>query len=149
MGYITDLRKKIGHNTIIMPCACLLLEDGKGNLLLQKRKDDGKWSNHGGAIEIDESVEDALKREVKEELNIELIEFSLFGIYSGANYHHVYPNGDEVSAIDIVFLCSKYSGEISIQKDEVVEVKWFNKDNIPSNLSNNAKQSIMDYFNEK
>ena len=70
MRYISELRKIVGHRTLIMPCACVIIGDGKGNILLQKRVDDGTWGYHGGAIEIDESVEDALRREVYEELNI-------------------------------------------------------------------------------
>lgn len=149
VSYIKNLRKKIGHETLIMPCACLLIEDGYGNLLLQQRADDGKWSHHGGAIEIDESVDDALRREVKEELNLELDELSLFGIYSGAAYHHTYPNGDETSCIDIVYLCSKFHGEIKLQEDEVLQIKWFNQANLPHNISDNARQAIVDYFDKK
>lgn len=146
MSYIMDLRKMVGHRTLIMPCACVIIADGKGNILLQKRVDDGKWGYHGGSIEIDESVEDALRREVREELNIELDEIELFGIYSGAEYHHIYPNGDEVSAIDIVYVCSRYHGELKLQEEEVAEVAWFNKDNLPENMSDNPRKPILEYF---
>lgn len=149
MEYIRKLREYVGHETIIMPCACLLIEDDKGNLLLQRRADDNTWGLHGGAIEVDEAVEDALRREVREELNIELDEISLFHIYSGLNYHHIYPNEDETSCIDIVYLCSKYHGEMILQEKEVKEVRWFNKDNLPAGISNNAKQAIADYFIKK
>ena len=73
MSYISEIRKKVGHDTVIMPCACLIIDDGQGRVLLQKRADDGKWGYHGGAIEVDEKVEDALRREIKEELGITLI----------------------------------------------------------------------------
>lgn len=148
MGYISELRKIVGHRTLIMPCACLIIGDGKGNVLLQKREDDGKWGYHGGAVEIDESVEDALKREVREELNIEIDEVELFGVYSGPSYHHIYPNGDETSCIDIVYICHKYHGEIKLQKEEVLEIGWFNKMNLPDNLSDNPKQPIYDYLSK-
>ncbi|MBR0228178.1 MAG: NUDIX domain-containing protein [Clostridia bacterium] len=83
MGYIMELRKVVGHRTLIMPCAAVILEDGQGKILLQKRVDDGNWSYHGGAIETDESAEDAARREVREELNLELDELRLLGVYSG------------------------------------------------------------------
>lgn len=146
MGYISELRKIVGHRTLIMPCACVIIEDGEGNILLQKRVDDGKWGYHGGAMEIDESVEEALRREVREELNIELDEIRLLGAYSGASYHHVYPNGDEVSPIDIVYVCGKYHGELRLQKEEVSEIRWFNEENLPKNLTRSSRQPILDYF---
>lgn len=146
MGYISELCKLVGHRTLIMPCACLIIGDGKGNILLQKRVDDGTWGYHGGAVEIDESVEDALRREVKEELNIEPSEITLLGIYSGPQYHHVYPNGDHVSAIDIVYTCCSYTGEIALQEDEVTGLAWFSKATLPENISDNHKQPIIDYL---
>ncbi|MDE6656377.1 MAG: NUDIX domain-containing protein [Anaeroplasmataceae bacterium] len=146
MSYIMNLRKKVGHETIIMPCACVIIGDGKGSILLQQRRDDGKWGHHGGAIEVDENTLDAAKREIKEELNLDLDEVEFLGVYSGKKYHHIYPNGDEVSCIDIVYVCHKYHGDLNHTDGEVRQAKWFNKDNMPTNLSDNPKDAIRDYF---
>lgn len=129
-----------------MPCACVIIGDGKGNILLQQRNDDGKWGHHGGAIEVDESTLEAAKREVKEELNIDVNELELLGVYSGASYHHVYPNKDEVSCIDIVYVCHNFKGEIKYNDGEVQQVQWFSSNNLPQNLSENPKHAICDYF---
>ena len=145
-SYIKNLRQKIGHETIIMPCACVIIGDGKGKILLQQRQDDGKWGHHGGAVEIDENILDAAHREIKEELNIEMEDVGLLGIYSGKKYHHVYPNGDETSCIDIVYVCHKFKGEIGFEDGEVKQVKWFDKNSIPVNLSDNPKDAIRDYY---
>lgn len=145
-NYIKELRKKVGHETLIMPCACVIIGDGKGNILLQQRKDDHKWCDHGGAIEIDENTLDAVKREVKEELGIELDELELLGVYSGKSFHHIYPNGDETSCIDIVYVCHKFHGDIKYLDGEVLDTKWFTKDNLPSNISDNPKVAIKDYY---
>ncbi|MGB4984952.1 MAG: NUDIX domain-containing protein [Erysipelotrichaceae bacterium] len=146
MSYIQFLRQHIGHQTIIMPCACALIVNEKKELLLQKRVDDGCWSYHGGSIEVDESVEQALKREVKEELNIDIEQYQLFNIYSGQQFHHIYPNGDNVSPIDIVYLCTKYNGDIKLQVEEVSEIGWFNENNLPQNISKGVVPVINDYF---
>lgn len=145
MSYIMDLRKKVGKQTLIMPCACVILGDGKGNILLQQRVDNHLWSYHGGAIEIDETVEEALHREIKEELNIQLDEFHFFKIYSGKEMHHIYPNGDEVSPIDIVFYCHQFHGNICLQEEEVLAVKWFNETNLPK-MTQQQKKVLQDYF---
>lgn len=145
-NYIMDLRKKIGHETIIMPCACVIIGDGKGNILLQQRVDDGKWGYHGGAMEIDENSEEAARREVKEELNLELLELELLGVYSGKRYHHTYPNGDETSCIEIVYVCHSFSGELKYQESEVKQAKWYDAASIPTNLSDNPMEPIRDYY---
>ncbi len=146
MGYIMDLRKVVGHRTLIMPCAAVIIEDGQGRVLLQQRVDDGKWSYHGGAIEADELAEDAARREIKEELNLEMDELRLFGVYSGPRFHHVYPNGDETSCIDIVYICGKYHGDLRLQADEVRAVKWFGRDSLPENMSGGSIWPLLDYF---
>lgn len=146
MGYIMDLRKIVGHRTLLMPCAGAIIGDGKGNVLLQLRKDDNTWATHGGSIELDERVEDAMIREVKEEIGLTILEYTLLDIYSGPEYHNIYSNGDEVSCIDIVYYSHNYKGEINLQEDEVLEVKWFNKENLPKNISKRTKIWLSEYF---
>lgn len=58
-----------------------LIQDSKGKILLvqQQKKKSGYWLLPGGGIEFGESGEEALKRELKEELSLEVshIEFLL------------------------------------------------------------------------
>lgn len=146
MGYITDLRRTVGHRPLIMPCACLIIGDGKGNVLLQKRADDGSWSNHGGAVELDETVEDALLREIREELGVKPVDPKLLGVYSGPECRHVYPNGDQVSVIDIVYWCESFTGKLELQIEEVAEVRWFPGGELPDNLMRHNRRPITDYL---
>ena len=122
MGYIMELRKIVGHRTLLMPCAGAIIGDGKGNVLLQLRADDNTWAIHGGSIELDERVEDAMIREIQEEIGLKVLEYKLLNIYSGPEHHNIYPNGDEVSCIDIVYYCHKFEGEIALQEDEVKNI---------------------------
>lgn len=146
MGYIQGLRKKVGNQTIIMPCACLIIYDQKGRVLLQHRTDNGLWSYHGGAIEIDESAEDAVRREVKEELGLSINDLAFFKIYSGPLMHYTYPNGDEVSSIDILYTAKKLSGDLVLQKEEIDGVRWFAKEEMPDNMTDQNKKVFTDFF---
>lgn len=146
MGYILDLRKIVGKRTLIMPCACVIIGDGKGNVLLQHRADNGLWAYHGGSVEIDEDVKEAAIREVKEEINLDLKNLKLFDVFSGKNMHYTYPNGDDVSPIDIVYICHDYEGDIILDKKEVTEVAWFNKDSIPNEITPQNKMVLEKYF---
>ena len=136
------------NKTILMPCAAVIVINDNNEVLLQKRVDNSLWAIHGGAIEPDESVEDAAKRELKEETGLEAIEIKFFKFYSGKDYHHIYPNKDEVSIIDFVFVCKKYKGELKCQKDEVKELKFFSLENLPSEMMLRNRQYILDYFNK-
>ena len=80
-------------------------------------------------------VEEAAKRELKEETGLTALSLELFGIFSGKDTHYVYPNGDEVSNVDIVFLCKEYSGDLICQEDEVETLQFFAPDQIPDKIS--------------
>lgn len=47
-------------------------------------------------------------------------------VNSGPEVHYVYPNGDEVSNIEIIYVCRKYHGELKRQEEEIEELKFFN-----------------------
>lgn len=124
-GYIMELRKLVGHRTIIQCAASIMVVNEEGRLLLGKRTDNHKWGYSGGSVEIDEKVEDCAKRELFEEMGIIADELEFFMVNSGPQVHYVYPNGDEVSNIEIVYVCRKYHGEIKAQKEEMEDLKFF------------------------
>ena len=94
MSYIGDMRKFVGHAPIMAVAAMGILYNEEKGLLLEKRTDTGEWCVPGGAIELNETLEEALAREVKEETNLDIANPKLFDIK--ANVHMVYPNKDEV-----------------------------------------------------
>ena len=134
-GYIMDLRKIVGHRPLLQVGASVILEDEQGRVLLQKRTDNHCWGYPGGSTELDERVEDAAARELFEETGLTANNLELFGIFSGKELHYVYPNGDEVSNVDIVFLCRDYSGTLCCQDGESEELRFFAPGELPENLS--------------
>jgi 8-oxo-dGTP pyrophosphatase MutT (NUDIX family) len=134
-NYILELRKLVGHRPLLQVGASVIVEDSDGRILLQKRKDNHCWGYAGGSVEIDEKVEDAAKRELFEETGIVANTLELFGVFSGTETHYIYPNGDEVSNVDIVYLCKNYSGVLIAQENEVEDLKFFHLNELPENIS--------------
>ena len=143
--YIKYLRAYIGHQPILQVGASVIVEDEAGRILLQKRTDNGCWGYHGGSVELDECVEDAAKRELYEETGLIADELQLWRVFSGPETHYVYPNGDEVSNVDLVFVCRKYHGETKRQESEVAELKFFTLDEIPENISPPIAKALREY----
>ena len=141
--YIMDMRKIVGHRCILQVGASVILEDKQGRVLLQKRADNHMWGYAGGSVELDEKVEDAAKRELFEETGLIANSLELFGVFSGKELHYIYPNGDEVSNIDVVYVCRDYCGELKRQEDEVVELKFFDYANLPEKLSPPIKPVLL------
>jgi 8-oxo-dGTP pyrophosphatase MutT (NUDIX family) len=67
--------------------ACAIMADNEGRLLLQLRDDDpekGTWVPFGGGVEHGETEEQALRREIKEELDLTVGAVSFLGNYEDA-----------------------------------------------------------------
>lgn len=124
-GYMAEMRRLVGHRTIIQCAASVIVIDGQGRLLLGKRSDDHTWGYSGGSVEIDERAEDCARRELLEEMGLATEELEFFCVNSGPEAHHIYPNGDEVSNFEIVYLCRKYAGEPRTTDGEMEELRFF------------------------
>ena len=75
----------------------------------------GLWEFPGGKLEIGESVEDALKRELLEELNIDLLESQSFKIIQ-----HQY--ADKTVQLNI-YIVSSFRGEAKGAEGQLIEWK--------------------------
>lgn len=50
--YIMDIRKIVGHRTLLQVGASVIVEDSEGRILLQKRADTHEWGYAGGSVEM-------------------------------------------------------------------------------------------------
>ena len=128
-----------------MICVDLLLTRIKNNItevLLMLRKNtgynDGKYELPGGHLEENEDLMQAMIRETKEELNIELkredlkIEHIL---------HHYKGN-----RIKFLVSANFYIGELKIgEPDECEKIDWFNIDNLPNNIDLKVVKVLKEY----
>ena len=129
-GYMAEIRKLVGKRTVIQCAASIICIDQEGQILLGKRSDDHKWGYAGGAVEIDEYVEDCAKRELFEEMGLIADELQFFYINSGPEAHHIYPNGDEVSNVEIIYICRHWRGELKPLDGEMEELRFFTPDEV-------------------
>lgn len=148
-NYIMDLRSIVGHRPLLQVGASVIVEDNKGRILLQKRSDNHCWGYAGGSVELDEEVEVAAKRELYEETGLIANSLDMFGIFSGKDTHYIYPNGDEVSNVDIVFICKNYSGKLKRQEDEVEQLKFFDIEEVPKEISPPLKIALNKWIEGK
>lgn len=132
--YIMDMRRRLGPIPLMQCGASVIVLDGQNRLLLQRRKDNDMWGYAGGAVDLYERVEDAAARELREETGLIADQLELLGVFSGPELRYTYPNGDQVSIVDIVYLCRKYHGQLRPQPEEVTELAFFSPDRLPDNL---------------
>ena len=129
-GYMAEMRKLVGHRTVIQCAASVICMDEEGRVLLGKRTDNRKWGYSGGAVEIDEYAEVCAKRELFEEMGLIAEELEFFCVNSGPETHYVYPNGDEVSNFEIVYLCKRWRGQPKALDGEMDALRFFSPEEI-------------------
>lgn len=129
MDYIKDLRKLVSHQKIILNFVGACIVNEKKQILLQKRADKQVWGFPGGAVELGESLEEALIREIKEETGLEVSIKKLLGIYS--KYEDHYPNGDIAQPITHFFLVDVRSGKLAKSNAESLALQYFSLSDFP------------------
>ena len=146
---ILDLRKVVGYRPLIQTGAGVIVVDASGRVLLQRRSDNGCWDYAGGSMELGEEAEETARRELLEETGLTARRLELFGVFSGEDMHYVYPNGDEVYNVDIVYICRDHSGELTPQEGEVDELRFFDADRLPENISPPSRRPLARWLAER
>ena len=82
MDYCEEMREMIGNSPLIMVRPSVAIINNKGEILLN-RYTGATWGIPGGILQLNESVEECIKRNVQEDLGIILNSLQLFGVYSG------------------------------------------------------------------
>ena len=122
--YVRGLREKVGHDYLLMPTVSALIRDDAGRILLVRHVD-GPWQLPGGAIDPDESPEDAVRRECLEEASIEIGLLGIAGTFGGSEYRRRYTNGDEIGIVVTVYDAEIVAGTAQPGDDETQDVGWF------------------------
>jgi 8-oxo-dGTP diphosphatase len=130
---------KRGVDAIGVAVAAVITDDEANYLLLQRTKapDAGHWSIPGGTVEFSETVERALKRELEEELGIEVDIVQLLRV---TNYIH---QENTVHWVIPTFLV-KITAGTPVNKEPAThaQMKWFAKDDLPENITKTAALGI-------
>lgn len=102
-------------------------------VLLALRRDIDWWNLPGGGMEVGETIEEAVCREVLEETGLVVVVEKLVGVYSK-------PQKQEVV---LTFLCQVTGGTL-VETEESRECRYFSPDTIPTNTLPKHRERIHD-----
>jgi ADP-ribose pyrophosphatase YjhB (NUDIX family) len=104
-------------------------------VLVIRRTDNGHWEAPGGVLELDETFEDGVRREVAEETGMTVTVHELSGVYKNLAR----------GIVALVFRCSP--GTEPIQPSvEAREVRWMTRDEVRANMDPAFAIRVLDAF---
>ncbi|NTW32968.1 MAG: NUDIX domain-containing protein [Bacteroidetes bacterium] len=120
-----------------------VLTDGEGKVLLLRRKKNpeaGLWSIPGGMVEYNEKVQDALTREIKEELDVEIKVKKLLCVIDNLITDGCFHTVSLSYIVDIV------QGIVrNVEKDKHSDIDWFDLNFLPRDLTVATKATLKEY----
>ena len=121
-----------------------MVHDGKGKFLLQRRSqkcrdEQGTWDVGGGSMEFGEDWEEAVRREVTEELGAEPLEVKFLKAYNALRDN----NGMPTHWIALVHAAQVNPTKVKINdKERIDEIGWFTMDKLPRPLHSKMMKSL-------
>ncbi len=146
-NYIAYLREMTGDKKVILNATAVVIVNDKNEVLLQKRADNYLWGLPGGILEMDESIAEGAKREVKEETNLDIEIERFIGVFT--NPLMVWHETDKAKVYTFAFLARSTGGLLRVNDDESLELKYFKEKDVPKLHSVDIRQIVKAYYENK
>lgn len=115
--------------TRIVPGGSALVIDADGRILLQRRADSGDWAMPGGAMDIGETLPQAVVRETREETGLDVEITGLVGLFTDPRHVIAYDDGEVRQEFTVVLRARPTGGRLAVSP-ESTEVAWFAPDDL-------------------
>ncbi len=139
-------------------CVVYFCHDGQGNFVMAKRNanardEHGRWDIGGGGLEVHDSVEETIRREILEEYCTEVLCFEFLG-YRDVHREH---KDKKTHWIALDFLVHVDRATVAIgEPHKFDDIGWFRLDSLPENIHSQLpnflhlyRQKLNSFENEK
>jgi ADP-ribose pyrophosphatase YjhB (NUDIX family) len=110
-----------------------VVTDDQNRVLVIQRRDNGAWQLPGGVLELDEHIEDGVRREFHEETGVTIQPIRLTGVYKNM----------KLGVIALVFRAHLVSGEPH-PTEESAAVDWWTADRVAAEMNETFAARILD-----
>lgn len=132
-------------NSVVPAASAVVINDQK-RILLHKRSDNHLWSLPGGAMDLGESIEQTIIREVKEETGFDVKVLRCIGLYTDPHHIIAFSDGEVRQQFSICFACTITGGKLAVSS-ESTQVKFFTQSEVEQmNLHPAQRIRLNDYF---
>lgn len=144
MGYCEDIREMIGNSPLIIVRPSVAIINKNGEILLSRHSGTA-WGIPGGILQLHESVEDCIKRNVRDDIGLHLHSLQLFGVYSGMELFSKPSDGEnEYHTVAIGYLCTDFEGEVTPDENQAMEAEFFHFDQLPEDIDPFIRKKLVE-----
>jgi 8-oxo-dGTP pyrophosphatase MutT (NUDIX family) len=129
---------------LIVPAVTAFVVNDNGEVLLERRSDNGRWGMPGGVQEIGESITQTVVREVREETGVDVEVTGLVGIYTDPGHVIAFSDGEVRQEFSLCFRARPIGGGV-VASRESLEVRWISREELLTlNTSTSTRRRIND-----
>lgn len=128
-------------------CVIFFCHDGNGRFVMGKRSnktrdEHGRWDVGGGGLKFRETIEDALRRELKEEYGADVLDYEFLGYREAFREHEGNPT--HWLAMDFKVLVDPAAVKI-MEPDMFEEIGWFTESTMPEHVHSQLPLALARY----
>lgn len=113
----------------VVPAASAIVANERGEILMQRRKDNDLWALPAGIMELGESIGETAIRETREETGLNIEIDGIVGIYSDPRHLIEYRDGEVRQQFNICFRGRLIDGTLR-RSDESTDVRWISPEDL-------------------
>lgn len=127
--------------------ASAVVTDGRGRILLQRRRDNGLWALPGGGMDMGDSLPGTAVREVREETGMDVEITGLVGTYTDPRHVIAYSDGEVRRQFNVCFRARVVGGSPAVS-DESTELRFVDPGELPALPMHHTQRLRLTHFLE-
>src|SRR3979411_444891 len=101
----------------LVPAGSAVAANSEGDILLHRRRDNDLWALPGGAMQLGETMAQAVVREVEEETGLEVEVTGLIGLYTDPRHVIAYEDGEVRQQFNVCFQARIVGGTLCASEE--------------------------------
>lgn len=125
--YVKKMKTYLPKGTVfVMASAQVVIMNDEDKVLITQRQDDKRWDFPGGGCEETDTFKQTAVKEMKEELNLDILEDDLefLGVISDSSLNTMQYVDNDTKYYSTIFGVVEYSGEIKFNDGETLNYKF-------------------------
>lgn len=123
----------------------VIVENERGEILLQKRPNTEEWLLPGGVKESNEAYKEAALKVLKEEPGLHITQITVYRMFSREDFTSYYADGDEIFNDMAIYISKSYFGYLKPREVDSAELRFFSLYDLPLDFQA-ASKLIVDAY---